>query len=275
MVMSLGLELIEQTICNHREQSDQVMAEMVEDNVAMVRNSCEQSLEILDSMLLYEKIETGTLHPEFSIHDPIDGVRELLATFESAATTLNVGISLQFIRSELDANTRKIKIDKAKLRVVFGALLTSYFKKTNIRIPQDSRDESLDTSATDDAGILLTNGIPRAREQVVKRTKRRSMFNERRVTGEEAIFLARFSEDFDLPQSVQMQGLRFREARSAARSAPRATYGLSSSVSWMHIEMIDRHGDIRDSDIIQMNSHTLDFTRKGYILSLNAESNDI
>ena len=261
MVMSLGLELIEQTISNHREQNDQVMAEMVEDNVAMVRNSCEQSLEILDSMLLYEKIETGSLHPEFSSHDPIDGVREILGSFESAATTLNVGISLQFIRSEFDANTRKIKIDKAKLRVVFAALLTSYFKKTNIRIPQDSRDDSFDTA--EEAGVFLTSGLPRAREQVVKRTKRRSMFNERRVTGEEAIFLARFSEDFELPQSVQAQGLRSREGRGSIRSAPRAPYGLSSSVCWMHIEMIDRHGDIRESDIAQMYSHTLDFTRKG------------
>ena len=255
MVMSLGLELIEQTISSHRERTDQVMAEMVEDNVAMVRNSCEQSLEILSSMLLYEKIETGTLHPEFSAHDPIDGVREILASFESAATTLNVGISLQFIRSELDANTRKIKIDKAKLRVVFAALLTSYFKKNN------STNESQD--AVEEAGILLASGIPRAREKVVKRTKRRSMFNERRATGEEAIFLARFSEDFDLPQSVQTQGLRLRGNRGSIRSAPRAAYGLSCSVCWMHIEMIDRHGDIRDSDIVQMYSHTLDFTRKG------------
>ena len=255
MVMSLGLELIEQTISNHREQNDQVMAEMVEDNVAMVRNSCEQSLEILGCMLLYEKIETGSLHPEFSSHDPIDGVREILASFESAAATLNVGISLQFIRSELDANTRKIKIDKAKLRVVFAALLTSYFKKTN------AIEDSVDV--VEEAGIFLTSGIPRAREQVVKRTKRRSMFNERRVTGEEAIFLARFSEDFDLPQSVQAQGLRSREGRGSIRSASRAPYGLSSSVCWMHIEMIDRNKDIRESDISQMYSHTLDFTRKG------------
>ena len=60
--------------------------------------------------------------------------------------------------------------------------------------------------------------------------------------------------------------------RSVLRSRPKlhmhneiSAFGDVLLPSWLHIEMKDSYGNISDEDVAEMNSHTLDFTRKGYI----------
>ena len=262
MVMTVGLDLIAGSVSSMREQNCSSQISVIEDNLSDVRSSCEQTLEILDGMLLYEKIERGTVVPDFSWTDPLKGIKELLKVYESAAKSMQVSIFLQYRQEEFARSRRKLSIDAAKMRHVFSAILSSVFKKVGTKSIASSSHSLELAPRTTSGGILVldvlgendedgTNSIV---ECVVNHRNARSQ----RLSSNDICFRASIDADVDAMRSV---------LKSRPKHHSQHDHNVIRDVflpSWLHVEMKDSNGDISDDDIAVMNSHTLDFSRKGY-----------
>ena len=261
MVMTVGLDLIAGSMTSMKNKNISPQIGAIEDNLADVRSSCQQSLEILDGMLLYERIENGTVVPDLSAVEPLKGIRELLKVYESAAKSMQLSIFLQYCQDEFDRNKRKIIIDASKLRHVFSAILSSVFKKVGTRSvvrSSQSQENVLLTMPTvgiqGDFDAMNTNSIL---ECVANLQTLRSQ----RLSSNDMCFKAFIDVDLDAMQSVLKSRLHKQS------QGGRDSFGNAFLPSWLHIEMKDSYGDISDEDISEMNSHTLDFSRKGYLFS--------
>lgn len=129
MVMSVGLELVDQAL---QTSDPQIIETALRDNISDIHYSCAQSLEILDNMLLYEKLETSELRLEQTCVEPVDGIKEVLEGYRQMARRYDVDIHLKFSAREFEGNPLKINVDASKLKLVFDAMLSSAFSSTNI-----------------------------------------------------------------------------------------------------------------------------------------------
>ena len=257
MVVTVGLDLIACSVTSMREQSCSSQISAIEDNLSDVRSSCEQSLEILDGMLLYEKIEKGTVVPDLRITEPLKGIRELLKVYESSAKSMQVCIFLQYRQEEFARNKRKLSMDAAKLRHVFSAILSSVFKKVGTKYIARS-SQSQPASVSD---AIPNREIASEREETVADSTVECVVNRarsQRFSNNDICLRVFIDADIDAMQSVLKSRLKKQTDRD------RNFFGGAFLPSWLHIEMKDSYGNISDDDIAVMNSHTLDFSRKGY-----------
>ena len=206
MVMTVGLELIAGSVTSMREQHCSSQISVIEDNLSDVRSSCEQSLEILDGMLLYEKIEKGTVFPDFSRTEPLQGIRELLKVYESAAKSMQVSIFLQYRQEEFARSRRKLSIDAATLRHVFSAILSSVFKKVGTKsIASSSQSLELAPRMTSD-GVLALNVLGENDEEgtnsIIECVVNHRDARSQRLSSNDICFRASIDADVDAMQSV-------------------------------------------------------------------------
>ena len=260
MVMTVGLDLIAGSIMSLRNQNIISPIRIIEDSLSDVRSSCEHSLEILDGMLLYEKIEKGTVVPDFLTTDPLKGIRELLKVHESAAKSMQVSIFLEFCQEEFARNKRRLSIDASKLRHVFSAILSSVFKKVGTKYIARSSNSQPGSMSEEIPCRDFDSRVERdevAADSTVECAVNRQNVQPPRLSSNDICFRAFIDADIDAMRSVLKSRLR-KQTKS-----DRNFFGNAYLPSWLHIEMSDSYGNISDEDIADMNSHTLDFSRKG------------
>ena len=263
MVMTVGLELIANSIKLLRTKSAASEISVIEDNLSDVRSSCEQSLEILDSMLLYEKIENDIVVPNLMSVEPLKGIRDLLKVYESAAKSMQVSIFLQYSEEEFTRNKKKLMVDNLKLRHVFSAILSSIFKKVGMKSNISSLSQGMGPPFNSDVVRNSQSLVNEMASDLVECVVNRSSSRSHSLSINDVCFRAFIDADIDSYQSVLKSRLKRR------LDCERNVYGNTFFPSWLHIEMRDVYGNISDDDIAEMNSQTLDFTRKGYDLLIS------
>ena len=248
MVISVALELIEDSMKIDHGKDPENIREFIKDNLSDVRSACDQSVEIFDTMLLYEKIEAGELRPDFRVVDPLEGIRQVLRSLTSWAQHCDVGLYMKYSPAEFEVGPRKIRVDDVKLKAVFQALFTSAFKlakSRRISEPVDPLEEHM--------------GRPRL---IVDRDSLTAEF-----VPQEDYFA---STELSLRLYLTLDDVHGKHAASNVYGAQDSGLSMervlseSSLSTRVAIEFQDTSGDITESDILQMNSRSLDFTRKGY-----------
>ena len=246
MVMTVGLELIEESLkgTSNRRPS-------IDENLADVRRSCDQSLELLDSLLLYEKIESNSISFSFKSFSPLDGLRGLLREYESAARSVQVGIFLRYDEAQFSSINKRLYLDMMKMKHVLGPLLDSFLKKVNEKSSRElSQSRILSKVQCPDAisfPNLISHCIVKGSAGAICRASDISLGIS-------------VDQEVDMLNSISKSRYRMRNWNNEINESQQ----LSILPTWLHVEMIDKCNDINDVEIATMNSRTLDFTRKGY-----------
>lgn len=247
MVMTVGLELIEETLVSLPERHP-----LIDENLADVKRSCDQSLELLDSLLLYEKIENKSLSLELSSVEPLECLRAMLRTYESAAKSAQLGMFLVYDPAQFISSDKRLAIDTSKVKHVLDPLLISVLRKTIEKSPRESTKFNLLLDAPHPAATLLSNQTlpPNQSIECVVMGPSNELRREHDVTLSVSV-----NQGMDVGQAILKSHLKMRDEHTS--------HNLSFLSTWLHVEIIDRHHDINDTDIATMNSRNLDFTREG------------
>ena len=238
MVILVGIELIQQSI-DRMKTSGSVSPEWdetIEDNAADVRRSCKQSLEILDNLLLYERIESDSLAIELVRGPALQTVREALTTHSSAGRGAQVGISLHYLQDQFNDGSRILAVNMPYLRHVIEPAL-SFVSQGVERYP----DGGLNVSST--AGDSYEG---RVTEAIVEGP-----------TTQKIHFQLFVDSDFDLLQSVLKSQLSVRS------SLNRSIAQRSHLPTWLHMQTTFNREVISDADIQAMHSRNLELVREG------------
>jgi signal transduction histidine kinase len=115
--VSLGLEILE------RPDVPSV-SEMLELTTTL-RRSCDISLEILDNMLIYERIISGNLNLKVKRTDAVLAVKELLSAYSEKAVTAELVLTVQSFDERNPNSESFVSIDCAAFKSVFAAVLNN------------------------------------------------------------------------------------------------------------------------------------------------------
>lgn len=115
MGVSVGLEVLQRMIGASNEPLQECFGD--------IRDSCNQATSILDSMLLYEAIESNTLTLELSLLKPMSSLTELIRSYDAAAARANLEIHIEHANDHFFGLSKRLHIDTSKLKIIFDALL--------------------------------------------------------------------------------------------------------------------------------------------------------
>ena len=238
MVILVGIELIQQSIDKMKTSgsASPEWDETIEDNAADVHRSCKQSLEILDNLLLYERIESDSLAIELVRGPALQTVREALTTHSSAGRGAQVGISLHYLQDQFNDGSRMLAVNMPYLRHVLEPALSCASQGVE-RCP----DGGLDVSST--AGESHEGRVTAA---IVEGPMIRKIH-----------FQLFVDSDFDLLQSVLKSQLSVRS------SLNRSIAQRSHLPTWLHMQTTFNREEISDADIQAMHSRNLELVREG------------
>ena len=238
MCISVGLELLDKKL---RLLLGQVSTEVnlkIDEILADSHRCCFLALEVLDSLLLYGSIASGDLNLKLQQFKPLQGLRQMLKQYKFIAQGLNVGVFICHNAIETHGLKGRIDLDLASLKNVFGPLIWSMAKKVE-----------------DTATELTFNDFP---ELVTECLVEGSLSN------------IPSTNDFCLnitigdETGVCESAIRARMKRRIAQNAGTMPRVPLLAALWLHIEIIDVHGNIKDADIDMMKESSPDFSRKGY-----------
>lgn len=237
MVILFGTDLIQQSITKIKASGCTAWDSTIEDNIADIRRSCKQSLEILDNMILYDTIVKDSLKLEFIARLPLQAVREALLTHASAARSYQVGISLYYLQEQFTNDSSTLHLNMTHLRHVLEPVLSSLFKSAAVG---------------PGAEPSYTNNLVETADHWVNECIVAGSTNSAHVR----LFVDR---DLDLLQSVRKIQLMMRNASPFPSISSRSRL----LPSWLHVNLTLTKDAISDTDIHMMHSHGFDFIREG------------
>ncbi|RYH28640.1 HAMP domain-containing histidine kinase [archaeon] len=120
----LGLRLLDQELNTVNENRDETL---LHDLVSDIDSSCAIAVDMLNDLLLYEKIEGGLVSLETTDVPVWDSMKEVLKVFRIQAKSLQ--IQLEYPDTCVDGY--HIKVDKYKLSQVFRNLVSNALKFTS------------------------------------------------------------------------------------------------------------------------------------------------
>lgn len=295
-VISVGIELIERELAAKRLP----LEENSRDNLIDIKESCAMSIEILDNMLLYEKIDTKTLRLDCVTMNPLEAIRKILQPYQVVAKRHNVDIALLYVREDFTSTSGALRVDEKRLRVVFDAAFRSAFKRASIplgneaakhvdkasdandvQMQYDMFNEGLAASDGDEQSdsVLGSKYITWVEEKMkpvptsTKGYSRSGKLLKKPSASLKSELKVRLSirdncfEQLDLVGSSSKMD-EYREYRTVqwgmVGGVSRFAAPAPTAQTWVHVEILDSHDDISQHDIDEMNADSLDFTRKGH-----------
>lgn len=121
-----GLELIEYQLQEHREH----LPPQLLDNLQAMKTSCRTSVNILDDLLTFEKLESGILNLDRRLMAPKPVIDKVLSPFFLQAVQEDIDLSVDYEDSREDLDTLNIDIDLGKFSQVLRNLASNAIKFT-------------------------------------------------------------------------------------------------------------------------------------------------
>ena len=123
IIKIIGLNLIRSELNHpHSSERDDNLREMIQD----LQKTTLSTIALLDDLLLYEKLETEQLRMNFTFEDPIAMIKDVIQSY-------NAKIAFQALSSDL--NSKRCYIDKARMPVIFNAILNPILQ----HLPEDQQ----------------------------------------------------------------------------------------------------------------------------------------
>ena len=239
MGISATLELLEDAVEVLKRQG-LAKLDPICDNLFDSRRCCFLALEILDNLLLYGKIDSGGLTLSLQQFKPLKGVRQMFLEYTFVAQGLNIGVFIRHNPAETLGLKRRLDLDLAALKNVFGPLLRSLAKKVLDPTPR----RVFDTGPS-------SHGSP----EIVTECLVEGSMGDTPNTNDICLNVA-IGGIFDVYESAIRARMKFGRSEASVKYT-------SSAALWLHIEIIDDNGNISLADIEMMNGGSPDFSRKG------------
>ena len=259
MVISVALELIDDSKRARHIWNPESLQNFIDDNLSDVRSACDQSLEILDAMLLYEKIEAGELEMALRVVEPLEGMRQALRSLSSWAQYCGVGLYMRYSPADLDMlNQRRLRIDDVNLKAVLQAVFASTFKQARAKriiVPVQELEERLGRPSR-----LVVDGDSAIAEEFISQEDDYDVNTE--VTLRIHVGMMNDAVHVRNAGNSAVPNI-YASPESSLNMIPVVSVGSSSSTTLLAMEFNDTSGNITETDIQQMNSRSFDFTRRG------------